>query len=254
MDACIYIRSVDESDQISVQLLCGKSRVAPLKKNSLPRLELQAAPLLAQLKETVTASLEMKFEEEHFRSDSTITLCWIKSFFNCWKTFVANRASGIQNLTIDNWHHVCSEDNPADLISQRINSEELRDSELWWKGPAWLSQPIRDWPRVINFKNNESALEEKKCERTLIVTTNNEFKLLKRFSSFNKLLRVSAYCLHFISNVKKGSISSSKQVSSKSNLYSLDPFIDPRTSQSGRSINQYSDTFRIKVSCNISIV
>jgi len=47
--ACIYLRSVDILGNITTKLLCSKSRVAPLKRLSLPRLELCAAMLLADV-------------------------------------------------------------------------------------------------------------------------------------------------------------------------------------------------------------
>ncbi|KAK9688595.1 Pao retrotransposon peptidase [Popillia japonica] len=48
--ACIYVRSIDDKKHISFQLLCSKSRVAPLKTTTIPRLELCAAVLLVRLK------------------------------------------------------------------------------------------------------------------------------------------------------------------------------------------------------------
>ena len=253
--ACIYIRSTGESDQSTVNLLCAKSKVAPLKKISLPRLELQAALLLAQLADTVNASMELKIDERYFWSDSTITLDWIKSSPNRWPTFVANRTSEIQTLTNDNWNHVRSEDNPADLISRGINPEDLSNNKLWWSGPAWLVQPTQAWLVTVN------SSEKQKCEHSLIVTKNEDFKLLERYSSLSKLINVTAYCLRFILSVKTRrelrlvgyltvaekeksltcllrlaqtqefpcevkDLVNSKQVSGKSKLVSLNPFID----------------------------
>ena len=194
--ACVYIRSTNKSDNSTIKLLCAKSRVAPLKKISLPRLELQAALLLAQLTETVNSSLELNIEERYFWSDSTITLDWIKSSPNRWPTFVANRTSEIQTLTNDNWNHVRSEDNPADLISRGINPEDLASKNLWWEGPSWLAKPIQAWPQ------NSYLSEKRKCEHSLILTMSEDFKLLERYSSLSKLINVTAYCLRFICNIK----------------------------------------------------
>ncbi|XP_033222578.1 uncharacterized protein LOC117176446 [Belonocnema kinseyi] len=132
---CIYLRSSDSVGNHNVRLLCTKSQVAPLKQINWPRLELQAALVLAHLSETVSAALSVEIKEKYFWSDSTITLGWILSYPTRWPTSVANRTSEMQRLTNDNWNHFLSGENPADLISREINPEDLHDQELWWMGP-----------------------------------------------------------------------------------------------------------------------
>ncbi|XP_033220982.1 uncharacterized protein LOC117175382 [Belonocnema kinseyi] len=128
---CIYLRSSDSIGNRTVRLLCAKSQVAPLKQINFPRLEFQAALVLAHLTETVSAALTVKIDGKYFWSDSTITLVWILSSPTRWPTFVVNRTSEIQSLTYDNWNHVQSGDNAAYLISRGINPEDLCDQELW---------------------------------------------------------------------------------------------------------------------------
>lgn len=57
--ACVYVRTKFESDKYRSELLCSRSRVAPLKSISLPRLELSAALLLARLITKVRESLDL---------------------------------------------------------------------------------------------------------------------------------------------------------------------------------------------------
>ena len=123
--ACIYLRTSDQLENHSVRLLRAKSRVAPLKNLSLPRLELQTALLLAQLADSVNTALTLKVNDKYFWSDSTIKLHWIVAPTSHWKTYIANRTSDIQNLTNENWYHAQSQDNPADLISRRVDPEDL---------------------------------------------------------------------------------------------------------------------------------
>jgi hypothetical protein len=59
--ACIYIRSVKE-EQVVVRLLCAKSKVSPLKGMTIPRLESQAALMLAKLVTKVRTALTIKID------------------------------------------------------------------------------------------------------------------------------------------------------------------------------------------------
>ncbi|KAK9745483.1 Pao retrotransposon peptidase [Popillia japonica] len=57
--ACIYLRSVDQQNNISVNLLCSKTKVAPLKPITIPKLELCAALLFSKLHDEVQRSLKL---------------------------------------------------------------------------------------------------------------------------------------------------------------------------------------------------
>jgi len=105
--ACIYIRSVDVLGNITTRLLCSKSRVAPLKRLSLPRLELCGALLLADMYQTSLRALKTTFNKVRLWTDSVIVLAWLKSPAARWKTFVANRVNHIQETTnVEDWSHV----------------------------------------------------------------------------------------------------------------------------------------------------
>ncbi|XP_043264087.1 uncharacterized protein LOC122404223 [Colletes gigas] len=75
--ACLYLRTIDEAGKIKVELLCAKSRVAPLKPVSLARLELCGALLLANLHTTALQNFARSFDKIMFWTDSTIVLNWI---------------------------------------------------------------------------------------------------------------------------------------------------------------------------------
>lgn len=127
--ACIYVRTYHPDKGYISNLLISKSRVAPLKQQSLPKLELCAAVLLTHLSKRVIDALNIPFDRIYLWTDSTNTLAWIKGEPTKWKTFVGNLVSEIQD--IHDWHHVASENNPADIGSRGIDPKDLNHHRLW---------------------------------------------------------------------------------------------------------------------------
>ena len=76
--ACVYLRCKNSDGSVTINLLCSKSRVAPLKVISVPRLELNAILLLVKLVQNVIGSLKISVGKIILWSDSTIALCWLK--------------------------------------------------------------------------------------------------------------------------------------------------------------------------------
>lgn len=201
--ACIYLRCLTGGKYYS-NLLCAKSRVAPLKQISLPRLELCGALLLAQLARKIIDTLEINFNNIYLWTDSTITLCWIKNESKIWKTFVANRVSEIRSITnSQNWGYVKSADNPADLLSRGASAHILMQSDLWLHGPDWFSLDELDWNITTpTIKDNEICEQKISICSTIITHSNEILSLLHRFSSLKKTLRILAYVYRFINRIK----------------------------------------------------
>ena len=76
--AVIYLHSLSDDEPPRINLVAAKTRVAPLKQISLPRLELCAATLLARLTMRVVQALNLPQSEVRLWSDSTIVLSWLQ--------------------------------------------------------------------------------------------------------------------------------------------------------------------------------
>ena len=112
-------------------LSCPKSRVAPAKTVSLPRLELLAAVVNARLLKFVADSLTLKVDGVVCCTDSMATLQWIRGSSSQWKIFVANRVAEIQSTwDPQHWKHCSGEDNPADLPTRGLPAKVLAYSKL----------------------------------------------------------------------------------------------------------------------------
>ncbi|XP_033230028.1 uncharacterized protein LOC117181463 [Belonocnema kinseyi] len=196
--ACIYLRST-RGDEYHSTLLCAKSRVAPIKNLSMPRLELCATVLLANLYKNVTNSFSLKVSKTGFWSDSTITLNRISPSPHEYKTFVANRIAEIQDLTpVTSWKYVSSKENPADFISRGQLPQEFIHNTHWKNGPEWVTKAESNWHN--HSPENIDDLENERKGNTVLtaVTGKHKFDLWTLFSSLPKLLRVTAYCFRFI--------------------------------------------------------
>ncbi|GFX92390.1 integrase catalytic domain-containing protein [Trichonephila clavipes] len=200
--AVVYIKCFNESGQSQTRLLCSKSRVAPLKTLTIPRLELSAALLLSRLVKKVVPILQLPIHKIWMWTDSTIALAWIKTEPHKLKPFVSNRVAKIQALSKDyHWKHVSSKNNPADLISRGCNVDELLKNEMWFSGPDLQTDEYED----NQLFPDPSYRDELKCAVTLSMTecsSNFCDELFNVTNNFIKLIRIFSFIFRFINNIK----------------------------------------------------
>ena len=122
----VYLRITDTSGTVHVSLVMSKTKVAPIKRITIPRLELLGAYLLANLLHYVQQVLNIPSNSVFASTDSTIVLSWLVGNPRRFKPFVVNRVSTIMELVPPNcWRHVNGLDNPADCALQGMFPREL---------------------------------------------------------------------------------------------------------------------------------
>ncbi|GFV16805.1 integrase catalytic domain-containing protein [Trichonephila clavipes] len=137
--AAAYVK-VRKPNEVLVNLITSKTRVAPLKAVTLPRLELLGALVGARLSSRVQEIICKEKECKVFHwTDSKLVLFWIKGSSKRWKQFVANRVQEISKLTDpDSWFHCSGQYNPSDFLSWGLSVDTLISNNKWWNGPAFL--------------------------------------------------------------------------------------------------------------------
>ncbi|XP_062539155.1 uncharacterized protein LOC134207453 [Armigeres subalbatus] len=197
---CVYLRSVKTNDAPEMFLLCGKSRVTPIKEvdrkskddnnpceMTIPRLELCAALLLAEQVTKVIKALDVTVDRVILWSDSQIVLSWLQFMNPTTSIFVRNRVNQIRELTSNyEWKYVPTKNNPADHISRGLYPKQLTESDLWWRGP-----------------NTENAGPVVLLCEKIVPDSNHVMDTILKCSNFRKLERIFGYILRFIENCRK---------------------------------------------------
>lgn len=249
--AVIYARIIDQNGFIHVRLVTSRTKVAPIKQISIPRLELCGMVLLSKLLREVATVLNIPKQHMHAWTDSTVVLAWLKSHPSRWKTFVANRVADIHTVLDGNQvAHVSTQQNPADCASRGVKPSECAKLLLWQEGPEWLKQKNIDY----KIQDKDTKLEEKKVKSHTVTCEKTEDSILTKFSTLIRLTRVIAYCRRLLSPWPKGvltaeelkkaldtciklsqrnwfqeeinDLTKNKKVNRRSKLTSLNPFID----------------------------
>ncbi|XP_053692180.1 uncharacterized protein LOC128740643 [Sabethes cyaneus] len=144
--AVAYFR-FEENGVIECAMIGSKTRVAPLKFLSIPRLELQAAVIGARLAGNIASSHRIKISQQIFWTDSRDVVCWIRSDHRRFSQFVAFRVSELLETTrVNDWRWVPTRLNVADDGTKWQRLPDLRPTSRWFCGPDFLRKPENEWP------------------------------------------------------------------------------------------------------------
>ncbi|UYV69947.1 hypothetical protein LAZ67_7001295 [Cordylochernes scorpioides] len=149
------VHNIARNVNITTTLFGSKARVAPLKKLTIPKLELKGCVLGTRFAVLLRSELRLpKVDREVFWSDSKTVLAWIRSEAGRYKEFVANRVGEIQEATKGtDWRWVPTSDNPADIATRFETEISFKPTYMWYTGPEFLKIPEEEWPKEAKGKD-----------------------------------------------------------------------------------------------------
>ncbi|XP_065185823.1 uncharacterized protein LOC135816555 [Sycon ciliatum] len=218
--AVTYARQERDDGTAKVTLALAKARPTPIKRKTIPMLELQGAVLGTRLSCSVGEALDVPVSRQYFYTDSMNVLYWVRSPSRKFKIEVGNRISEIQEFSnASQWCHVSTTVNPADMPSRGVGATQLADDATWWTGPAFLSKPTSTWPSKHIVPPAELPGQLKR-EITMVATT-QELPTSRlhpdHFSSWDHLVRITAWCRRFVNNARRRSTqAASPEIATKS--------------------------------------
>ena len=188
--AVAYFRT-NRNEGAQCSFIIGKSRLAPIKGSTTPRLELQAAVLASRIKDCVTVEMSLPNDKTFMWTDSKVTLSYIRNENRTFSSYVMNRTNEIREKTdVSEWRFVPGKLNVADIGTKCFGIDETK---TWIEGPEFLKESsIRQFEEP---EDDEEAME--------IVTAHVEVKRdemtgiisWERFSSWTKIRRCYAWIL-----------------------------------------------------------
>ena len=198
--AAAYIRYSFKNGEHECALVMAKSRLAPIKTVTLPRLELDSARCGARLAGLVVHELDLPIERVLYWSDSTLTLQYIKNKRHRMKSRVSNRVTEIlESSTAEDWSHVPGNVNPADILTRGVADPERLMKNRWFKGAEFLEKDEDEWPKA---DVNELDPEDVEVKRSPIFTGMALIEVERinwvKISSWIRLLRVAAWVQRFL--------------------------------------------------------
>ena len=203
---CSYLRLLDIDDRIHCCLVMAKARVAPLKMTTIPRLELTAALLSVNMSTFLAKELQYDHIEEFYYTDSKVVLGYISNESKRFHVFVANRVQQIRDHTNpDQWYHVDSKENPADLASRGMSVKHFLKNDIWFQGPSFLWQTELPSHKMCPLEESSINDPEVKCTFSTQTTEESNIlpQLIQRFSSWHKAKTVIAYCRRYVLNLRR---------------------------------------------------
>ena len=204
--AVSYLRTVNYEGRIQCSFAIGKSRLAPLKPMTIPRLELSAATVAVKLDRMLRRELEIQVARSVFWTDSTAVIKYISNENRRFQTFVANRIAVIRDGSDPSqWNYVQTKMNPADDASRGVPVKDLTEDSRWIIGPSFLWQSDEMWParctHELKIEDDDAELKKSLQSHSAVVEkshgTSMDKLVFSKFSSWIALKKAVSWILRF---------------------------------------------------------
>ncbi|XP_061185011.1 uncharacterized protein LOC133193026 [Saccostrea echinata] len=207
VSAVAYLRVIDRVGEVSIGFLMGKSKLAPLKGHTIPRLELCAVVLATEVGEAVCDYLNIPQDRFHYYSDSRIVLGYICNNTRRFFVYVSNRVEKIHQVTSPSqWSYVSTDKNPADIATRYSHTALTTSLQNWITGPQWLRNVPEETKTVYPLIEPESDGEIRQeivSGKTQISTEILDSSRFCKFSTWKSLVKAISTLRHFIRSKTK---------------------------------------------------
>ena len=207
--AVAYLRMVNMHGKVHCSFVMGKSRLAPLKPMTIPRMELSAAVLSTRLDKLIREEIEYAIDSSVFWTDSTCVLRYVENDERRYQTFVANRVSAIREQSLPSqWRYVDTKLNPADDASRGMSADDIVQYTRWTKGPSFLWNDEATWPKLpaAMIRDQSENFDPEVVKASFVGLAHPSAiqmgEFFERFSCWYKLKKFVAWILRFKSGTR----------------------------------------------------
>ncbi|XP_055615041.1 uncharacterized protein LOC129761350 [Toxorhynchites rutilus septentrionalis] len=190
--------------EIQVAFIGSKTKVAPLKTISIPRLELNAAVLGTRFLETLQSYHSLPVSRRFLWSDSSTVLSWICSEHRRYNKFIAVRVGEILSSTNQiEWRWIPTKLNIADQATKWNSGPRLSTENPWFRGPNFLYEEEGSWPiqRLV-----APTTEELRSDAIILCHHTPRLDIpidVSRFNSWTRIQRTVAFVLRYVDNCRR---------------------------------------------------
>ncbi|XP_055585016.1 uncharacterized protein LOC129737877 [Uranotaenia lowii] len=203
--ACVSYLRTEINGEIKCALVSAKSKVAPLKTLSIPRLELQAAIIGSRLSKNAVEAHSLAITRRYFWTDSRTVLAWINSDLRKYNQFVSCRIGEILETTSPcEWRWIPTKLNVADEATKWGTGPEFSSTARWFNGPDFLYGPEKSWPLLPT--ELIEVPEERRSLKREVVNIHHVPEVIGltidwgNFSQWNRLLNAIGYVFRYVHN------------------------------------------------------